>query len=194
MNGYDKICARVIAEGTKEAENIINTAEEKAAQLRQKADAEAEALYNKLVSEGEAEAVRKAGLIINSAETDMKKSLLSMKQDTIAKAFDLALDKLLKLEKREYVALLARLAAAASETKAEELILNEGDAKSIGSELIEEVNSLIGGNLSLSAEHRKIKGGFILSQDRIEVNCALETLIALKKNELAGQVAELLFA
>jgi hypothetical protein len=48
---------------------------------------------------------------------------LPPKQDTKAKGFRPCSDKLLMLEKWDYVALLARLAAAASETRAEELIL-----------------------------------------------------------------------
>ena len=42
-------------------------------------------------------------------------------------------------------------------------------------------------------EKRGIIGGLILSQGRIEMNCALDTLAALHRSELAGEAAGLLF-
>ena len=51
-----------------------------------------------------------------------------------------------------------------------------------------------GKQLSLSEETRPIVGGLILSQGRIEVNCALDTLAAQRRSELSGEAARLLFS
>jgi V/A-type H+-transporting ATPase subunit E len=48
--------------------------------------------------------------------------------------------------------------------------------------------------LTLSEQSRAIKGGLILSDGNIEINCSIETITALRKNELAGEVAKLLFS
>ena len=50
-----------------------------------------------------------------------------------------------------------------------------------------------GKQLGLSEETRPIVGGLILSQGKIEVNCALDTLAALRRSELSAEAAGLLF-
>lgn len=47
--------------------------------------------------------------------------------------------------------------------------------------------------LTLSAETRPIRGGFILREGKVEVNCAFETLVRLQRTEMAGEVAKALF-
>jgi V/A-type H+-transporting ATPase subunit E len=194
MTGIEKITSRVIAEGEHEAGEICRAAEEQAAGIRAAADMEAESLLNKARADAEKEAARRAELILASAETEAKKSLLSMKQEMISRAFGMALDKLLSLDRDDYIAMLARLAAEASETGDEEIILNEHDAEAFGMEIVIAANRIINGTMTLSHERRKIKGGLILKHGKIELNCALETLVALSKNELSGKIAEMLFS
>ncbi len=193
MTGIDKITARVIDEGEHEAAEIRRAAEEKAAGIRTAADMEAESLLNKSKADAVREASRRAELILASAGTEAKKNLLAMKQELIARAFGMALDKLLSIDKGDYIALLARLAAEASETGDEEIILNEHDAEAYGKDIVSAANRISNGNMTLSRERRKLKGGLILSNGKIEINCALETLVALRKNELSGKIAEMLF-
>lgn len=47
--------------------------------------------------------------------------------------------------------------------------------------------------LTLSQETRPIRGGFILREGKVEVNCAFETLVRLQRTEMAGEVAKALF-
>ena len=49
------------------------------------------------------------------------------------------------------------------------------------------------GMLTLSQETRDIKGGFILVDGDVEVNCAFETMLALEREKLERQAAERLF-
>ena len=49
------------------------------------------------------------------------------------------------------------------------------------------------GLLTLSEETRNIKGGFIMIDGKIEINCAFETLVRLQREKLEKQVAEVLF-
>jgi len=50
------------------------------------------------------------------------------------------------------------------------------------------------GGLTLSEETADIRGGLLLRQGNIEVNCAVETLMGLYRSSLATQVANILFA
>lgn len=49
------------------------------------------------------------------------------------------------------------------------------------------------GLLTLAEEPRNIRGGFILINEKIEVNCAFETLVRLNRAKLELEVANLLF-
>jgi V/A-type H+-transporting ATPase subunit E len=49
------------------------------------------------------------------------------------------------------------------------------------------------GALTLSQETRNMEGGFILSADGVEVNCAFDTLVRLARPQLELQVARILF-
>ena len=92
-----------------------------------------------------------------------------------------------------YVKLLASLAVKASETGREQIILNPRDREACGEAVVAEANRISGKQLSLSEETRPIVGGLILTQGKIEVNCALDTLAALRRNELSSEAAGLLF-
>lgn len=50
------------------------------------------------------------------------------------------------------------------------------------------------GLLTLSEQTRNIRGGFVMSDGDVEVNCAFETLVRLQREKLEKQVADILFA
>lgn len=50
------------------------------------------------------------------------------------------------------------------------------------------------GMLTLSEQTRDIRGGFIMSDDDVEVNCAFETLVRMQREKLEKEVADILFA
>lgn len=49
------------------------------------------------------------------------------------------------------------------------------------------------GLLTVAQEPRKIRGGFIMVDDKVEINCAFETLVRLQREKLEKQVAQVLF-
>lgn len=193
MNGIDKITARIIAEAEAEAASAKAEAERAAGEIKRRADTKAETLRSGLVDEGRAEAERITALAISSAETEAKKSLLSMKQALVGEAFELALKKLCSLDAEKYISLLASLAAEARELGTEEIILNESDRERFGQAVADQANRICGASMTLSEQSRPIVGGLILSQGKIEVNCALDTLLSLRRNELSAEAAKLLF-
>jgi len=50
------------------------------------------------------------------------------------------------------------------------------------------------GMLTLSEQTRDIRGGFIMSDGDVEVNCAFETLVRMQRESLEKDVADILFA
>ena len=199
MNGIEKISKRLVADA--EAEIAALNAETKAkcdeiaAEYQQKAQEE----YRSRLAEGAKAAETRMQRLGSAAEMEAKKSILAFKQEMVAKAFDDASVKLANLPKDQYVKFLAAQAAAAASTGAEELIFNERDAKAVGAEVAKAANALleqkgVKGALTVSGDTRAISGGVIVRQGNIEVNCAVETLVQLRRSELASQVAEILFA
>jgi len=50
------------------------------------------------------------------------------------------------------------------------------------------------GMLTLSEQTRPIRGGFVLSDGEVEVNCTFETLVRVQREKLEKEVADILFA
>ena len=60
--------------------------------------------------------------------------------------------------------------------------------------MVTQANEKLGGaHLTLSEQSRPIKGGLILADGDVEVNCTFETLVRLQKGALEQQVAQVLF-
>ena len=192
MNGIDKIAARIVSDAQQEASALKAETQARAAELKENADRHAAELRQALLAEGDAEAEKQYALLVAASETEARKETLRVKQDLLSEAFDRAVLYLRNMDADRYVKLLASLAQKASETGSEEIILNPEDRAQYGEALMAAVKSA-GMKLTLSEETRPIMGGLILSQGRIEVNCALDTLADLHRSELAGEAARLLF-
>ena len=193
MNGIDKVAARIVSDAQQEASALKAEAEARAGELKENADRHAAELRQSLLAEADAEAEKQYALLVASAETEARKETLRVKQDLLSEAFDRAVLYLRNMDDARYIEMLAALARKASETGSEEIILNPEDRAKYGGALMDTLKSA-GMKLTLSEETRPIVGGLILSQGRIEVNCALDTLADLHRSELAGEAAGLLFS
>ena len=195
MNGIEKLTQQISADAQAEIDALMADAKAKAdavtadyAQRAQKAAAD-------VLAKGEAAAAQREERLLSMAAMEGRKELLAAKQDMVGKAFDLALDKLCALPDQEYVELLAKLAVAASTTGKEQLIFSQKDRTRVGKAVVTAVNAALpNGSLTLSEQTRPMRGGFILSDGDVEVNCAFETLVRLQRGAISGDVADVLFA
>jgi V/A-type H+-transporting ATPase subunit E len=129
------------------------------------------------------------------ARMEAKKALLSVKQEMVAKSFDQAQELLTSLPEEQYVAFLAKLAARASVSGDEEIVLNERDREAVGEAVVKAANALLkGGKLSLSERTGSFAGGLILSRGNVEANCTAELLVELCRGEMSVEIADMLFA
>ena len=112
----------------------------------------------------------------------------------VAKSFDRAVDQLVALPEAQYIALLAKLAVKASVTGDEEIVLNARDKKAVGEKLVKAANEKLGGGqLRLAKDTGNFKGGLILRRGSIEANCTAELLVDLCREEMAAELAGVLF-
>lgn len=199
MNGINKITERIAADAEAENRSLREKTETRCAEIRAEYKDKAQEEYQNVIIEGERENIRRAESIERTARLESRKSILWMKQELVSTAFDLAKAQLADLPEQEYIAFLSRLASTASTSGEEEIVLNNKDRARCGTKAVNSANELLKKSrglhphLTLSNEVREMTGGLVLKQGDIEVNCSIDILLDIKREELSSEVAEVLF-
>lgn len=198
MNGIEKITARIISDA--EADAAV-TAEESRAQceaLEKEYDQKAQDEYSRIVKAGTAKCEAQADRTGRTAGMEARKSILALKQEMVSLAFDKAEELMGMMPESIYIPFLAEQAASAVTSGEKEVIFNERDRASCGKAVVKQANALLAERkidcaLYLSDETRSIKGGLILKEGDIEINCSIEILTEGCRSRLAAEVAGVLF-
>lgn len=193
MDGIEKITAKIAADAQTEADAVLAQAKAEAAAITAQAQAKADAIAAELAEKGRRAAAEREERMASVAQLDARKVRLAAKQELLDRAFERALEKLCAAESGELTTLLAELLVKASRTGKEQVAFNTADRARVGKEAVLRANEKGGLNLTLAEESRRIKGGFILIDGRVETNCAFETLVRLQRESMAGEIAGLLF-
>ena len=199
MKGIEKITAKLEAEARTEIDAVNAETAAKCEEIKKEYEKKAKDEYWKRVQDGTKACETRVERMASAADMEARKSILSFKQEMVSKAFDRAVEKITSMPREEYIAFLAGQTAKAASTGKEELIFNARDKKALGADTAKAANALlkkkgIDGGVTVSNETRDIPGGIIVKQGDIEVNCSVDILVQLYRNELASQVAEILFA
>lgn len=198
MIGIEKIIEKISADTQLEAEELRKNAEAERAEIMVGWEKTAAAEYNKLTERNVQEAAAYTQRKNSAADMEAKKKLLALKQELISKAFETAAQQLLGLEDKERLDFLCALAARASNSGSEEIVLTANDYALFGDAVADGANRILSEqgrphSLKVSSETREIGGGLVLTRERIEVNCSVDTLISLSRDELSSSVAQALF-
>ena len=194
MNGLEKINQRIRRDGSDEVAAIRAETESRVRSIRndfraQIAQMEAEAAERR--ARTVAERLERLG---GSADMERRQMLLAAKQGCIDEAFARAARALGDLPRQDYVALLARLAAENGNGD-EELVLSAADRDAVGPAVVSAANALKpGAAFTLSSESRDLGGGLVLKRGLVEVNCTFDTRLRQLRQEMATDVAQILFA
>ena len=194
MNGLEKITQRIDADTQAEIDRILGDARDEAGRIAANYRAQADAEAAELAAKNEKAAAEREERLVSAAQMEARKVQLAAKQEMVEKAYIQALDKLCALPEEQYVAILADLLVKASSNGKEEAVFSPEDRERVGEAAVAKANELSGKQLRLSDETQPIRGGFILKDKNVEVNCTFETLVRLQKAETAGAVAQKLFA
>ena len=194
MNGIEKITQRIASDAQAEIDRILGDARDEAARITANYRAQADAEAQELADKNERAAAEQEERLISAAQMKASRLQLAAKQEMVEKAYIQALDKLCAMPKEQYVDVLAKLLVEASSNGKEEAVFSKEDREQVGKAAVEKANQLSGKQLRLSEESLPIRGGFILKDKNVEVNCTFETLVRLQKAETAGAVAKTLFA
>ncbi len=219
MNGIEKITGRISADAKAEADRVIAEARAEAEKIAAKYQAQADAEAADLAAKNKRAAAEREERLVSVAQMEARKVQLAAKQEMVEKTYALALEKLCAMPEERYVEVLAELLVQASSTGREEVIFSPADRERVAKAAVARANerlnkpaeqpkggSVVGNilgkvtakakstpQLTVSQETREIRGGFILKDENVEVNCTFDTLVRLQKAETAGAVAKKLF-
>ena len=188
MKGTEKIIAHIQADAAAQADAILAQAEQQCAEIREGYERKAKDAYAEKIRAGVKANQDRLESVERLARMEGRKSVLALKQDMVSKSFDMAVDKLVDLPEEQYVALLAKLAAQASVTGDEQVVLNARDREKIGPAVVAAANA------RLSDEVGAFRGGLLLRRGSIEANCTVELLVELCRGDMAAELAKVLFA
>ena len=194
MNGIEKITQRIASDAQAEVDRILGEARDEAARITANYRAQSDAEARELEAKNDKAAAEQEERLVSAAQMKARRHQLAAKQQMMEKAYIQALDKLCAMPEEQYVAVLAKLLVEASSNGREEAVFSKEDREQVGKAAVEKANQLSGKQLRLSEETQPIRGGFILKDKNVEVNCTFETLVRLQKAETAGAVVKTLFA
>lgn len=198
MNGIEKITQRIADECKAQCLSVAEEAEKRCAAIKAEYEAKANAAYEDRLAKGKEEIEQDVQRQDRNVRLDSKKDILAEKQNLVDSAFNMAREKILGMDQGEYVAFLAKQAAAAASTGEEEVILSEKDVGSLGAQVIAKANELLSAAgktaaLKLSAQNRPMAGGLVLRAGDVEVNCTVDALLDQCRDELAAKIVGILF-
>ena len=194
MKGTEKLIAHIKADADAQVNAILAQAEQQCAGIRGDFDKQAAALYAERLRAGVKETQDKVDGEARIARMEGRKELLAAKQELVSRSFRKAQEQIVSLPEEQYVAFLAKLAAQASVTGEEKIVLNARDRKAIGEKLVKAANArLKNGRLTLAEETGDFAGGLILRRGSIEANCTAELLVDLCRDDMAAELAGVLF-
>lgn len=227
MEGIEKITAKIVQDAQAEITRMNQETDEKVRSIAEAAQAQADKETADTLARGQRAAQERLERLKSAAKMEQRKLELAARQEMLAEAFELALEKLCSLPEEEYVQLLTRLVLEASSTGKEQLVFSPQDRARVGKQVVvaaneamvkqvapelpdaitdTKVGAFLGkvvnsttamvtgtGMLTLSEETRPMKGGFVLVDGDVEVNCAFETLVRLQREKLEKEVDQVLF-
>ena len=186
----DKITARILQEAQDEAAAIKAKAEAERDAVLQKAKDEAAMLTLDMQQKAQTDAVLLKERRQSVAELEARKLRLGAKQEMIDAAFDAAAEKLVQMDPEEYKNFILSLLAPYRH-QVGEIVLNERDKKNLERKLMAELTD---SPMVVAEDTANIKGGFILRQGCVSINASLEKLLEQVKKDITVQIAQTLFS
>ena len=196
-----EILARYEEQARKESQEILARGEKNAAEREERLASVAQMEAKKLTLATKQEMLDKAfDLALDRLVSLPDEEYVALLADLAARAATTGREQLI-FSQKDRARIGKQVVAAANEklakTVAPELpdALAESKAGAILDKVVSGASALLAGTgmLTLSEETRPLRGGFILSDGDVEVNCAFETLVRLQRGEISGEVAKVLF-
>lgn len=198
MAGVEKIKEKILQDAEVKTKEILEKARLQAKEIEEKAKQKA-ALRATEISQKSIHDISEKRRIINSiVELEMRKDILSAKQQSIETVFEKALERMNNLDSVKYEQVVFDMLMNSVETGEEEIVMSEGGKQKLSADFISKANKALEaagkkGNIKISDETRNISGGFILLGQGVEINNSFEAVTRLYRDEIEPKVAEIFF-
>lgn len=194
MNGIEKITERIRRDAQSEIDTLLQEAGKKAESVKAEAEEKAAQRLSIGRRQNSDAAENHESRLVSAAEMEGRQMLLAAKQEVLEEVFSLAYQRLMSLPEEEFVELLADFAAREGESGREELIFSEETKARIGEKVVARANALREGAGFTLAEETRETDGVILRRGNIESNGSIAVALREKKQKMAAEIAEVLFA
>ena len=193
MSNVKNMTSKILKDAEARKENILATAQEERNKIVSKKESSANEIAKEILEKAEIEAKSKKERVISGAKLKVRNNKLAVKQEIIDEVFEKSIDKLTKLSKEEFLNFVRNTISSMNLSGKQNLILNKQGLEFVNASFIEELNSKVNAEITLSETVGNFKGGFILENNGIEINSTYEALVRSLRDELEFEVAKVLF-
>ena len=194
----NNITSKILRDAEGRKESILAAAEEEKNKILSKKVASAKELETEILEKAEIEAKSKRERVISGAKLKARNEKLAAKQEVIEEVFSKSVEKLCKLNDREFVKFIKDSILSLDIDGDESLILNNDGQKIVSKEVVEQINTELKakglkGEIKIRETVGSFRGGFVLEKGGVEVNNTFEAIVDSLKDELEFEVAQVLF-
>ncbi len=191
----ERIKHSILEKARKEAEAILQEAEENVRRKTESARAALKKDFEQRLKTREAEFEEEKIRQITLKGAGYRMQLLAVKNQILDRIFAQAIDDIIASPDERYLSLLEKWIRNIDPDHPGELFVNERDLKRIGPGGMDRINRprKTEARIALSPDPVEITGGFVLKTEKFDVDCTLDTLIADLRGELTPNIAKELF-
>ncbi len=194
----EDILRKIREDAEAEAAKVLAAARADEERLLAQGRAKAQAAAERIDAAGAAAAEDARRRELATASVEIRRIVLSAKQEILESVFENALDQLASLPDGEYGDLLADLACRAASAGDEMVVVSARDRARLGSDWLALANARLQakglpGNLVFAPATREIRGGLILVAGSVEINASFERTLASMRETLEPEIAAMLF-
>ena len=193
MSNVKNMTSKILKDAEARKENILATAQEERNKIVSKKESSANEIAKEILEKAEIEAKSKKERVISGAKLKVRNNKLAVKQEIIDEVFEKSIDKLTQLSKEDFLRSVENTILSMNLSGKQNLILNKQGLEFVNASFIEELNSKVNAEITLSETVGNFKGGFILENNGIEINSTYEALVSSLRDELEFEVAKVLF-
>lgn len=193
----NQVVEKILSEAQVQADKIKFAAKQKADAFRQTSDNQLAEYQRQTAQLAQAAETEEKNRALAAARLAAGKELIQTKRDLLNSVIDRAGKTIKELGNAEYLSLMESLMLKAARSGSEEVVVDKNETR-IDDAFVSKINQKLSaqgkvGKLRLSAERADIKAGFILKQDKTNVNAAVDVLLKQAASELEGKLAQMLF-
>jgi len=198
LNEPSKLIEKILSDAKAVADAEQQNANEKAAEIIEKAEHKANDRREEAKANAKTEAEARKKRIQSVYDLEHKKDVLAMKRDVLDTAFAKAVTDILALPDAQYAGLMTRLLVECAETGEGEICVANADKNRLDSAFLSKANAALKakagkGDVVISQTACNKQGGFIYRKGGMEVDCSVEAVVALEREKMETDVAAILF-